>query len=236
MILEQTKNEIVFTIAARDKKFSKKKDFLAKYLKLIHCFSHLTFCVVAGHPAYSSIDVQVPVGQAIDTVLAQIRNKTDKTLFFGVENLSSRFVRQIRKTYNSIIPFLLHGDSRAIYTNGILPPFAVYSPISLTAPDEEVMKKISGYLLRRKSTQKALLHKGYQPVMLSNQWEKLTPDVQSILRQSFHYHVLNSKNFHSRIQVFIQQGAQLIVGNPVVPQYFNDLVKGFNLNQVQITS
>ncbi|MFX0184329.1 MAG: hypothetical protein ACFE95_14695 [Candidatus Hodarchaeota archaeon] len=226
----------MFTIAARDRKFSKNRDFLEEYIEITKSYSQLSFCVVAGHPVYPSIDVQMPVSLVINAILAQIRKKTDKMLFLGVENLTSRFVRQIRRNYDKIVPFLLHGDSRAIYTNGILPPFAIYSPISLTAPFEGVIKKISAYLLRRTSTQKELLRKGYKPMTLSNKWEELTPDVQSILRQSFHNHVLNTKNFQSRIHAFIKQGAYLIVGNPVDPLYFDDLVKNFNLNQVQLIS
>ncbi|MFX0150892.1 MAG: hypothetical protein ACFFAJ_08940 [Candidatus Hodarchaeota archaeon] len=236
MILQQTKNVLVFTIAVRDAKFSKTSYFLEEYLQLIEQYSHVTFCVVAGHPAYSSIDVRIPLSQSFDKILAQIRNKTNKTLYLGVDNLSSGFIGQIRENYGSIIPFLLHGDSRAICSNGILPPFAVYSPIIFSIPNDEIMNNLKDYLLRRKSTQKALTYKGFPLADLSHHWLKLSPEVQSILYLSFQDHVLNPKNFHAKIQAFTQQGAHLIVGNPIASEYFNDLVKGFNLTQVKLVS
>ncbi|MFX0173715.1 MAG: hypothetical protein ACFE9L_17675 [Candidatus Hodarchaeota archaeon] len=91
-------------------------------------------------------------------------------LFLGVDNISSRFFEQIRENYGFIIPFLLHGDSRAIDLNGILPPFAVYSPIIFSSPDDDILNKMKDYLLRRKSTQKALIYKGFQLTDVSHHW------------------------------------------------------------------
>ena len=154
-------------------------------------------------------------------------------MFFGIENISSTLVQQISKLYCPIIPFMLHGDSRAIYTNKLSPPFAVYTPLTHSIPNEEAIKPLLGYLLRRKTTQQALRKGGYcflTPPMNKSYWDDLIPEIQAILRSSFHRFVLTSQNFHSRMEAFFQNGVKLVVGNSTLPEHFFELVKSFRIN------
>jgi hypothetical protein len=111
-----------------------------------------------------------------------------------------------------------------------LPPIAVYSPLAHIIPDEEAIKSLLGYLIRRKATQQALKKKGYNliiPPMNKELWNELIPEIQSILQSSFDRFVLSSQNFQARVQEFIKTGVRLLVGNPAIPEISYKLIQHF---------
>lgn len=236
-LIEQIRHFLVFIIAVRSCEFHfQRKYLLENYLRLARKFSNLLFCVVAGHPVYPSVNTELPSFQAFHNIFTRLRNRSSSVVFLGVENLSSRFVRGLSQKYKPVIPFLLHGDPRAVHSSGIFPPLAVYSPLAHSVPDEEAIKPLLGYLLRRKATQQALKKKGYcflTPPMTNNCWTDLLPDIKTILRFNFQKFVLTSQNFHSRTSAFIQNGVKLIVGNPVIPEHFFELVRSFKFNRAE---
>jgi hypothetical protein len=208
-------------------------------LRIARKYPNLLFCIVAGHPAYPSVDTKLPSINGFHNVLTRIRNKSSSVLFLGIENLTSSLVQELSQQYRPIIPLLLHGDSRAVHSNIFLPPLAVYSPLTHSIPDEEAIKSLLGYLLRRKVTQQALKKKGYYlltPPINKELWLELIPEIQAILRSSFHKFVLTSQNYHSRIRAFLQNGVQLVVGNPAVPEHFFDLIRSFEFNHSKNTA
>ena len=239
-IIEQIRHFLVFTIAVRGGEFHfQRKHLLENYLRLARKYSNLLFCIVAGHPAYPSVDTNLSSINGFHNILTRIRNKNSSVLFLGIENLSTSSVQKISHQYRPIIPFILHGDSRAVRSNIFPPPLAVYSPLAHSIPDEEAIKSLLGYLLRRKATQQALKNKGYYlstPPINKEFWPELLPEIQTILRSSFHNFVLTSQNFHSRMRVFLKNGVQLVVGNPAIPEHFFDLIRSFKFNRAEISA
>ncbi|MFX1506214.1 MAG: hypothetical protein ACFFDC_08860 [Promethearchaeota archaeon] len=232
-IIEQVHHYLVFTIAVRGCEFHFQRKFLLEnYLRIAKVNSHLLFCIVAGHPIYPSIDTQLSSIKAFHNVFTRIRGKISSVLFLGVENVASNEIQSLCQQYNPIVPFILHGDSR-IVLNEFRPPIAVYSPLAHTIPDEEAIKSLIGYLIRRKATQQALKKKGYDlviPLMNKELWNELIPEIQSIFRSSFDRFVLTSQNFHSRIHVFIKNGVRLLVGNPAIYEISFELIQRFGTN------
>ncbi|MHA2074696.1 MAG: hypothetical protein ACW97X_08765 [Candidatus Hodarchaeales archaeon] len=146
--------------------------------------------------------------------------------------MPTHIVQQICIQYESIIPFLLHGDNRMFISQELNPPFAVYSPLTNTIPDEEAIPKVIGYLYRRKETRQALARRNYFLFPPIN-WNDLVPEVQTILYVSFQKHVLTQQNYKSRINLFGQNGVQLVIGYPAIPDHFINLVKRFKIEAVQ---
>ncbi len=219
---------MVLTIAVRGVEFLEESiDLLGEYLELTQTYENFTFCVVAGHPAYkNSIDTHISSIKAFDTVFKRIRETTDIPLFLGAENLSSNTINQLCDKYIPIIPFLLHGDKRAIQKNGINSTFAVYSPIAHTISHTQAIQAVISYLLRRKTTQKLLIREGLSYSEISPEWDKLSQQVKHILEHSYDRYVLNSRNLW-RTKIFARQGAQLIVGHPIISRDFIGLTKRF---------
>lgn len=228
-ILEQIKNILVLTIAVRGVEFLEKSfDLLGEYLELTQTYTNFTFCIVAGHPAYEdSIDTQTSSIKSFHKFFKRIREITDIPLFLGAENLSSDTINRLCNKYNPIMPFLLHGDKRAVRENRIQSPFAVYSPLIHTIPHEQAIQAVMGYLLRRRTTQQQLIREGLSSSEILPEWDNLSKPIKRILHHSFDQYVLNSSNFRSRIKIFSRQGAQLIVGHPIVSENFNDLTERF---------
>ncbi|MFX1537006.1 MAG: hypothetical protein ACFFDI_22550, partial [Promethearchaeota archaeon] len=231
-ILERIENNLVITIAARGVELLERSvDLLGEYLDLIHLYQNFTFCIVAGHPTYKdSVDTRVPSIQALNNVFIRIREVTDIPVFLGAENLSSKTINQLCEKYKPVIPFLLHGDKRAIQKNGINSTIAVYSPIAHMISQKEAIQAASSYLLRRKTTQKLLNAKGLSFTEIPLEWDKISLLAKRILEQSFDQYVLNSNNFQKRTKKFTKQGAQLIVGHPITSGHYSDLIEGFRLN------
>lgn len=236
-IIKQIRHFLVFTIAVRSSEFHfQRKHLLENYLRLAMKYPNLLLCIVAGHPAYPSVDTKIPSIKGFHNVFTRIRNKYSSVLFLGIENLSSSSVQKLSQQYRPIIPFILHGDSRAVCSNIFSSPLAVYSPLAHSIPDEEAIKSLLGYLLRRKATQQALKKKGYYlstPPINKELWPELLPEIQTILQSSFHKFVLTSQNFHSRMRDFLQNGVQLVVGNPAIPEHFFDLIRSFKFNRAE---
>jgi hypothetical protein len=229
-VLGQINHYLVFTIAVRGCEFHFQRKFLLEnYLRLSRVNPHLLFCIVAGHPIYPSIDTQLSSIKAFHNVLARIRGKNSSLIFLGAENIASNEIQSLCQQYTPIMPFLLHGDPRIVLKE-FLPPLAVYSPLAHIIPDEEAIKSLLGYLIRRKATQQALKEKGYNlviPPMNKELWNELIPEIQSIMLSSFDRFVLTSQNFQTRLQEFIKNGVRLLVGNPAIPEISFKLIQHF---------
>lgn len=206
-------------------------DLLKKYLELTSTYQNLTFCIVAGHPVYKdSIDTSISSFQAFEEVFTKIREKTNIPVFLGAENLSSRIINLLCKKYDPVIPFLLHGDKRAIQKNGIYSKFAIYSPIVTTRSRKEAIQATMSYLLRRKATQKLLKHENlsYSEILLT--WDEIPLSVKRILEQTFDQYILSLTNIQKKTKNFARQGARLIVGHPITARNPNHLTEEFQFN------
>lgn len=229
-------NFLVFTIAARGREFHFQREYLLEnYLRLKNKYPNLNFCVVAGHPAYKSVDKSLPSTEALQNIFTRIRNISNSIIFFGIENIATHIVQQIIIQYESVIPFLLHGDNRIFTPNKLMSPIAVYSPITHSIPDKEAIHSLLGYLYRRRETRQALTRRGYFLFPPMN-WNDLVPEVQTILYISFQKHVLTQQNYKSRIESFGQNGVQLVIGYPALLKHFLSLVKQFKIETIQYVS
>ncbi|MFW9903014.1 MAG: hypothetical protein ACFFFH_01660 [Candidatus Thorarchaeota archaeon] len=229
-IIGQIHHYLVFTIAVRGCEFHFRRKFLMEnYLRIAGVNPHLLFCIVAGHPIYPSIDTQLSSIKAFHNVFTRIRCKYSSILFLGAENIATNEIQSLCQQYIPVVPFILHGDSR-IALNKFRSPIAVYSPLAHTIPNEEAIKSLLGYLIRRKATQQALKKKGYNfviPPMNKELWNELIPEIQSILLSNFDRFVLTYQNFQVRVHQFIKSGVRLLVGNPAVPEITFKLIQRF---------
>jgi hypothetical protein len=229
VILGQMRNQLVFTVSTRSAEFHKDRTFLLEnYLRISEMYPNLTFCIVAGSTDYSSVDTQIPVVEAFHNILARVRAKTTEKIFLGAENLSSYFIRKLVKHYGSLIPFLLYGDPRAVLSNHLPLPYAIYTPMAHLLSDDDAVKLLVRYLLRRKSILQILKQEKMNPCTLPYSWEKLPHAAQRILRSRFQHYVLSSWNFKTRLETFTHYGAKLIVGYPCVPHLLFELIRALH--------
>ena len=228
-IVENTTGIIVFTIAARASEFHQQgRFFLENYLET-HLSSRLFFCVVAGHPFYSTVDCKNPFVTAIPNVLERIRNRTNSMIFLGTENIPTRNILKWMNSYQSILPFMLHGDRR-ISASDFNPPLAVYCPLAHIIADNHAIEYLLPYLLRRKDISKALSFYGYPPTCLSRlKWQNLNESAKTILSAGLQKYALTSLNFQFCIKLFLKNKVRLIIGNPAIKEDYEDLVRSFAL-------
>ena len=152
----------MFTIAVRGREFHFDREYLVEnYLRIACSNPHLFFCIVAGHPAYKSVDTRLPSIKALHSILTRKRNKTSSILFCGIENIPTNVVQQITIQYDPIIPIILHGDERGERPNELSPPLAIYSPLIYSFPEKEAIVELLGYLYRLRRTRRDLIRRGY---------------------------------------------------------------------------
>lgn len=229
VILGQIRNHLVFTVSVRSAEFHKNRTcLLENYLRIADMYPNLTFCIVAGSPVYSSVDLRIPVVKAFHNILSRVRSMTTENIFLGAENLSTHFISQLVKSYGSIIPFLLYGDPRAVLSNQLPLPYAVYTPMTHLPSEDEGVKSLVKYLLRRKPILHELKQEKMNPSTLPDTWEKLPQTAQRILRSRYPQFVLTSWNFKARIETFTHYGARLIVGYPGVHNQVFELVRALH--------
>lgn len=58
-------------------------------------------------------------------------------------------------------------------------------------------------------------------------WNESIPEIRAIFQFSFHKFVLTSQNIQDRAEAFIQNGVQLIVGNPKINEHVFKLIRSF---------
>ncbi|MFW9777472.1 MAG: hypothetical protein ACFFE8_01380 [Candidatus Heimdallarchaeota archaeon] len=229
VILDQIRNRIVLTVSVRSAEFYKNRNFLLEnYLRIADKYPNLMFNIVAGSPDYSSVDSAIPLAKAFHNILTRVRALTTECVFLGGENLSSKLICKFIKNYGSIIPFLLYGDPRAVLSNHLPGPYAIYTPMAQLLPEEEAVRIVVKYLLRRKPILLELKQEKINPRILSAEWERLPQVAQRILRSRFQHYVLSSWNFKTRIETFMHYGARLIVGYPCVPDLLFELIRSLH--------
>ncbi|MFW9854732.1 MAG: hypothetical protein ACFFFG_06710 [Candidatus Thorarchaeota archaeon] len=231
-ILQSMENTLVLTVAARDEYFYSDNG-LFEYLNLIQVFSNLGFCIVAGHPAYDTINRRIPLQDAFYKIFTQVRQNFDAELYLGAENLSSSLIDNIQNKFGRVIPFYLHGDARVYKRNGEGDSngnqIAIYSPIAHTLSESDVLQtqKVKNYLLRRKLVQQSLNElKRDQGEVNGKSYKEIE---QQVLRRHIREYILTSENLRSKIHLLRQRGATLVVGNPVIPEMTANLIKEFSI-------
>ena len=228
-ILERTTGVIIFTIAARASEFHQQRRFLLEnYLENLSS-QRLMFCVVAGHPYYSTVNCKNSITNAIPNLLERIRKRKNSLIFLGTENIPTGNILKWMNSYQSIIPLMLHGDQR-ISTSVFNPPLGVYSPLTHIIANNHAIEHLFPYLLRRKDISKALSFYGSSTTSLSKLgWKNLNEEIKTVINAGFQKYVLTALNFQSSIKLFMKNQVCLIIANPAINEYFEDLVRSFAL-------
>ncbi len=89
-VLNEIGNKLFLTVAVRGRELSN-SSFINSYLGLLHQNYKMSFCIVAGHPAYSSINKLIKKKKGFYQLIQMIRRFTERPLLIGMENISTRF-------------------------------------------------------------------------------------------------------------------------------------------------
>ncbi|MFW9993752.1 MAG: hypothetical protein ACFFD4_17030 [Candidatus Odinarchaeota archaeon] len=217
-LLDELNNHLVLTIAVRGSEFYRNGHLLSKYTGMMEKYDDLTFCIVAGHSAYRSIDKKIPVLEGFEKFLSKIRKKDSKRpVFLGAENLSSSVITRLNEKYGGTIPFILNGDERLLKINGLPRPRAVYSPLTITAGKQRATEVLFRYLLRRKYTRDELARIDLRIDCASDPSELAGRSLE-ILYECLDRFALTGENFDRRVQQFIGNDIKFLIGNPVIPE------------------
>lgn len=223
----QIRNEqhstLIVTLAARGREFSQDPALISKYAVLAEQYSQLGICVVAGHPAYPSVERSLS-SQKMLRMIRKLRKITSVPLFLGTEKLPRKFAASLVKKF-SLIPFLLKSETLsqeiAGYRN-ILPDnrhYAVYSPMALVDDVSTILKKLVGYILRRDTTIQQLQKNHIQPEEVKRKIEvgsELSKDTKAILSSRLRELAIFGSNMNQQLNHLYQLGATIIVGFPSV--------------------
>ncbi|MHA1213725.1 MAG: hypothetical protein ACTSR2_15065 [Candidatus Hodarchaeales archaeon] len=230
-LLEKTNNNIVVTIATRAKEFRSSGTFhFDNYLELFK-YQNFKLNVVAGHPSCSTVNTRISKEGSLEDFVYKIGEHTNSVIFLGTEGIRTKFIENLRnlvKSSNSLIPFVLNGDYR-LREKVFYPPLAVYSPLTHIISEEEAMKHVLSYLLRRKETIQEFLGHGLNPALVSTKWDKIGQGYKKVILEMYKRFILGSGNFQEQISMFRRSGVGLIVGNPMITDIYQDLVKSFAL-------
>lgn len=231
-LLHQINNTLVLTIAVRALEFQNGSDLWRSYLNIITDNSNISLNIVAGHSAYN-IDQTVSVKEALHKFLSQVRERTDRPVFLGIENLPVKIIKEICQLYSPVIPFALNGDDRLKngFSKKIGVPLAIYAPMTLdTKQLEENIDELLPYLLRRKIIQNRLnsTKKGRKELR-SASWTGLTQEGQMIVKNSLNELIIVGSSLDDNLLQFKSQNVKIIVGYPAISSIINQQIEEFKI-------
>ncbi|MFX1514540.1 MAG: hypothetical protein ACFFCQ_18395, partial [Promethearchaeota archaeon] len=89
--------KLILTLAARANEFAGNFARLREYTQLASAYDQLGFCIVAGHPAYPSVDPSISSYTIMEWMAKILRSQTPSTtqMFVGTENLSLQFIASL---------------------------------------------------------------------------------------------------------------------------------------------
>ncbi|MHA2270693.1 MAG: DUF7388 family protein [Candidatus Hodarchaeales archaeon] len=213
---------LIVTLAARGREFSHNPTLLSEYAVLTEQYSQLGICVVAGHPAYPSVDRSLSSQKHLLRMIRRLRGTTSVPLLLGTEKLPRKFAASLAKEF-SLIPFLLKSEALSQEITGyrnVLPDnrhYAVYSPISLVDDVSTILKKLVGYILRRETTIGQLQKNNIQPEEVKRKIEvgrKLSKHTQAILSSRLRELAIFGSNIEQQLDHLYQLGATILIGFP----------------------
>lgn len=226
---------LIITLAARARELSYNSILLSEYALLAEEYSQLGICVVAGHPAYSSVDGSLSSQMGLLRMTRALREMTSAPLFLGTEKLPRSYAAALAKNY-SLIPFLLKSetlprDIAGYRTN--LPnngPCAVYSPMALVDDASIILKKLIGYILRRDTTIQQLRKNNIQPEEVKGVIEEggtLSKAVERLLCSRLRELAIFGSSITQQLHQLCHWGASIIVGFPCIQENIFDTISRF---------
>ncbi|MHA2296448.1 MAG: hypothetical protein ACXAEU_00560 [Candidatus Hodarchaeales archaeon] len=219
-VLKVVKNGFILTFAVRGREFQGLYK-LQKYLELMNAHPKFSFCVVAGHPVYESVDREINVEWGFSNFLEQIRERSSRPVFVGGENIPLRVITGLNDEFGNIVPFFLNGDSRITGNNELSRPIAVYSPLAESKMD--AVHDLTGYLLRRKRTQREL---GGMEIDHRTRWTNLPFQAQAVLKKNVDRFVLTlNGNLGNMLTEFSKNNVRYMIGHPSGNP--SEMIKGF---------
>ncbi len=227
----------MLTVAVRALEFQNGDGLWRSYLDILADNSNVSVNLVAGHPAYN-IDRKVSTQFALRKYIAQIRERTDRPIFLGIDNLSSTYVKSICQSYSGVIPFALNGDSRLMngFSNSTKCPLAIYTPLIIkTRQDEETFNDVFPYLMRRKTIQQRLKAANISEEELKiSSWSHLSQKAQTIIKDSLNELIITDANLNEKVKHFKSSNVRILVGYPAISSIKNQQIEGFKIGSAMI--
>ncbi len=227
----QLKNNLVLTVAVRALEFQNGTDLWRSYLDLLDDCSNLSLNIVAGHPAYN-LNQTVLLKTAFQKFFSQIRKRTNRPIFFGIDNISSSLIKNVCQQYSPIIPFGLNGDARL--KNGFSKDYenyslAVYAPLATTIQKiDSSLDELLPYLLRRKSIQDQLrCTEEWNPEQSYTSWSTAPEKVQKVIKKNLNDYILTDSNIETKISEYKSQNIKLVVGYPSISSISDQQIEEF---------
>ncbi len=232
-LLRKLNNSLVLTIAVRAVEFQNGSDLWRSYLNLFADNPNMGLNIVAGHPAYN-IDQSISLKETLGKYFTEIRKRTDRPIFFGIDNISSKLVRKICQRFSPIIPFGLHGDKRLL--NGFSKELehctlAIYTPLAIASQkDEDDLDELLPYLLRRRSIKKQLLRiKKTSAGRIKSSQSTSSEEVQKVIRDNLGDFILTDSNIEEKMVEFSSHNIKLLVGYPAISSIRDQQIEEFKI-------
>ncbi|MHA2156477.1 MAG: DUF7388 family protein [Candidatus Hodarchaeales archaeon] len=236
-LLHQFNHTLVLTVAVRALEFQNGDGLWRSYLDILADNSNVSVNLVAGHSAYN-IDRNVSAKIALRKYIAHTRERTDRPIFLGVDNLSSTFVKSICQSYSGVIPFALNGDFRLMngFSNSKKCPLAIYTPLTIKArQDEETYNDVFPYLMRRKTIQQRLKAANILEEELKiSSWSNLSQKAQTIIKDSLNELIITDANLNEKVKHFRSCNVRILVGYPAISSIKNQQIEGFKIGSAMI--
>jgi len=201
---------------------------LGEALRVINKYANCGLCLVAGNKRYlNESEQRKPAVKTLQKFVKSAREKTQKTIFIGSEGLV-REAAKLAKEYD-LIPFLLlnqnlEEDLKVTWeiTGGM--PTAVYAPTYFAErkADDDVIKHLLGYLLRRRWVCERLAEKGYlseaQALLNEGFKDSANQHLKRLLGELADRFSINGdvERMKSRIQQLKSLGVNILVALPII--------------------
>jgi hypothetical protein len=232
-LLRELNNSLVLTIAVRAIEFQNGSDLWRYYLDLFVKDPKLGLNIVAGHPAYN-IDKSLSVEEAIETFFADIRKRTNRSIFFGIDNISSKFIRKICQRFSPVILFGLNGDARLM--NGFSRKLehctlAMYTPLAIASQKvENDINDLLPYLLRRRRIKQQLENIEETEIeKISSTWSNSSEEVQKVIRDNLGRFILTNANLEEKMSEIKAHNIKLLVGYPAISSIRDQQIEEFKI-------
>ncbi len=227
-LLQQMKRNLVLTIASRGIEFQQGSSLLQQYLALYRKYDNLQFCIVVGHPSYATVSRLIPLTRSLNHLFTQVKEIKDTELFFGVENIPLRMIRDITAKFSKVVPFVLNGDHRINKMASEFDDLALYTPFFFNVSVQAAVRLLKNYLLRRRYTRDLLAKTGLQvEKCLAEDWEQLFSEAKRVLLVSLEHYVLTPFNVQKRLTEFLEKKVSYIVGNPLLVEEISEFYRMF---------
>ncbi|MFQ5978813.1 MAG: hypothetical protein ACE5OZ_11855 [Candidatus Heimdallarchaeota archaeon] len=218
---------LTLTLAARARELAYNYDTIEAYAHLANQQARLNFALVAGHQAYSSVDVRLSSQKTMTWLAKTLRQLTAPTtpLLVGMENLPRKFAVALVQGFQ-LIPFYLKSEKleqELAEFQKLVPhcqEYAVYSPIHFTEDVTPFLQQMVEYILRRERSQHQLAtmdHSAETVRKIVTMNTEVPASLQAFLRQRLNDLTMYGANIQQQCHGLQRSGISIIIGHPSIP-------------------